>query len=87
MNISICVLRSEVDEHGMQPLHMAAAYNQLEIIKYLSVHVVDLDAETKTGYTALQLAAQNNFIGCLKVGIFYRLCKILFDFITFILTL
>lgn len=51
------------------PIHVAAFYNKLEILKWLTSHMADVDLESKGGHTALQLAAINGHMDCLKVRI------------------
>jgi len=54
-------------EHA--PIHVAVLSNQLEILKWLTSHVADVDLESKGGHTALQLAAIKGHMDCLKVNI------------------
>eukprot|EP00546_Thalassionema_frauenfeldii_P006648 CAMPEP_0178913224 /NCGR_PEP_ID=MMETSP0786-20121207/10722_1 /TAXON_ID=186022 /ORGANISM="Thalassionema frauenfeldii, Strain CCMP 1798" /LENGTH=448 /DNA_ID=CAMNT_0020585939 /DNA_START=71 /DNA_END=1417 /DNA_ORIENTATION=- len=46
----------EVDDNGWGPLHLACRAGHLEMVKYLSERGVDLQARTKGGESALDLA-------------------------------
>jgi ankyrin repeat protein len=54
-------INSVDSESASTPLHYAASFNRLNAVKALVEHGADTNIRTKAGFTALQLAATNNF--------------------------
>nr|XP_047127879.1 protein VAPYRIN-like [Hydra vulgaris] len=53
---------NHVDGFGLQPIHYACMYGELDIIKILLQHSVDVNAKTLTGENALDIAVkEGNF--------------------------
>jgi len=56
------------DETGLTPLHMAVQQGRLEIVKWLTALGISLNTETRTGYTAIHLAAMHGQLNCMIVS-------------------
>ena len=56
------------DEHGWLPLHVASNAGREDVVQWLCVNVIDLDALTSTGYTAMHLAAMQGHKPCMVVS-------------------
>ena len=53
---------------GWMPLHNASAGGHTEIVKWLAVAGVNMDAETPTGYMAMHLAAMHGHTNTMIVS-------------------
>ncbi|XP_077535283.1 E3 ubiquitin-protein ligase MIB2-like isoform X2 [Haemaphysalis longicornis] len=57
----------EEDENGDKPIHFAAYGNKPEILSLLISLKADVNAQNKRKRTALHIAADKNFINCIRV--------------------
>jgi ankyrin repeat protein len=64
----IVILNSYRDNDGMTPLHTAAEYNSVDVMKLLCARATDLDVKSFSDFTALQLAAINGHDTCVDVS-------------------
>ncbi|EDV27939.1 uncharacterized protein TRIADDRAFT_53001 [Trichoplax adhaerens] len=58
---------NRLDRHKLSPLHYAAKYNRIDVVKYLLRYGADIDCIGGDGVTPLLIAAKHNSVDALKV--------------------
>ncbi|XP_062614958.1 uncharacterized protein LOC134276712 isoform X2 [Saccostrea cucullata] len=60
-------MKDHTNEQGLTPLHLAAKFGRVEILKWLAINEVNMNRETPQGYSPIHLAAMNGHVNCLMI--------------------